>query len=99
MRFLHFFPISTACISSLLATNQYRPGQKIIAIPGSRSNLITYKLKRDPNLRLLSSEDWELVKYRQLRNLASNPLLSKELFISQIQNDPPEFHAAQLALF
>ena len=97
--FYTFFPISTACISSLLATNQYRPGQKIIAIPGSRSNLITYKLKRDPNLRLLSSEDWELVKYRQLRNLASNPLLSKELFISQIQNDPPEFHAAQLALF
>lgn len=94
-----FFPISTARISTLLSTNQHDPGPKFIVIPGSRSNLIAYKLKRDLNLRLLKSEDWQLVKYRQLRNLASNPLLSKELFISQIHSDPPEFHAGQLALF
>lgn len=94
-----FFPISSACVSQILSGNQDSPGQKIIVIPGSRSNLITYKLKRDPNMRLLKSEDWQLVKYRQLRNLADLPMLNQELFISQIKNDPPEFHAAQLTLF
>lgn len=94
-----FFPISSACVSQILSGNQDNPGQKIIVIPGSRSNLITYKLKRDPNMRLLKSEDWQLVKYRQLRNLADLPMLNQELFISQIKNDPPEFHAAQLTLF
>lgn len=94
-----FFPISTARISSLLAENRNLPGEKIIVLPGSRSNLIAYKLKRDPNLKLLKSEDWQLVKYRQLRNLANNPLLSHELFASQINSDPPEFHTRQLALF
>lgn len=94
-----FFPISTAQISRILVTNQSLPGQKLIVIPGSRSNLIAYKLKRDPNLRLLKGDDWQLVKYRQLRNLATNPLLSRDLFNTQITGDPPEFHSAQLALF
>ena len=84
-----FFPISSACVSQILSGNQDNPGQKIIVIPGSRSNLITYKLKRDPNMRLLKSEDWQLVKYRQLRNLADLPMLNQELFISQIKNDHP----------
>jgi len=94
-----FFPITTAQISRILVTNQDLPGQKVIVLPGSRSNLIAYKLKRDPNLRLLKGEDWQLVKFRQLRNLATNPLLSRELFNTQITGDPPEFHTAQLALF
>lgn len=79
--------------------NQDLPGQKIIVLPGSRSNLIAYKLKRDPNLRLLKGDKWQLVKFRQLRNLAGNPLLSRDLFNSQISGDPPEFHTSQLALF
>lgn len=94
-----FFPITSAQVSRILAMNQDLPGQKLIVLPGSRSNLIAYKLKRDPNLRLLSGEKWQLVKFRQLRNLAGNPLLSRELFASQINSDPPEFHTSQLALF
>lgn len=94
-----FFPIANAQISRILTMNQDLPGQKIIVLPGSRSNLIAYKLKRDPNLRLLKGDKWQLVKFRQLRNLAGNPLLSRDLFNSQISGDPPEFHTSQLALF
>ncbi len=94
-----FFPIAGAQISKILATNQDLPGQKFIVLPGSRSNLIAYKLKRDPNLRLLKGDRWQLVKFRQLRNLAGNPLLNRDLFVSQINSDPPEFHTSQLALF
>ena len=94
-----FFLIASAQISKILTMNQDLPGQKFIVLPGSRSNLIAYKLKRDPNLRLLKGDKWQLVKFRQLRNLAGNPLLSRELFNSQITGDPPEFHTSQLALF
>lgn len=94
-----FFPITTAQISTLLAANQHLPGQKLVVLPGSRSNLVALKLKRDPNLRLLKGDDWQLVKFRQLRNLMGNPLLSRDLFRSQISGDPPEFHTRQLALF
>ena len=94
-----FFPIATAQISRILTANQDLPGQKFIVLPGGRSNLIAFKLKRDPNLRLLNSDQWQLVKFRQLRNLAGNPLLNRELFVSQISGDPPEFHTSQLALF
>lgn len=94
-----FFPITTARFSNILVSNQHVRGQKLVVIPGSRSNLVAYKLKRDPNLRFLGGENWQLVKYRQVRNLAGNPLLSRELFTSQLSSDPPEFHSAQLALF
>jgi len=94
-----FFPIATAQISRILRMNRDLPGQKFIVLPGGRANLIAYKLKRDPNLRLLRGDKWQLVKFRQLRNLAGNPLLNRDLFNSQISGDPPEFHTSQLALF
>jgi len=94
-----FFTTASAQISRILSQNQELPGQKMIALPGSRSNLAAYKLKHDPYLRMLMDENWQLIKFRQIRNLAKNPLLTRALFISQINNDPPEYHTAQLALF
>ena len=94
-----FFTTASAQISKILSQNQTLPGQKMIALPGSRSNLAAYKLKHDPYLRMLMDENWQLIKFRQIRNLAKNPLLTRALFITQINNDPPEYHTAQLALF
>ncbi len=94
-----FFTTARAHISRILSQNQELPGLKMIALPGSRSHLAAYKLKHDPYLRMLKDENWQLIKFRQIRNLAKNPLLTRALFISQINNDPPEYHTAQLALF
>lgn len=94
-----FFPTTTAVIAPFLLHNADQPGLKLIVIPGSRSNLLSYKLKRDPNIEGLITKDWHFVKFRHLRNLIENPLLSRELFASQIVGDPPEHRASQLALF
>lgn len=94
-----FFPIATAEISQLIKLNQKLIGQKFIILPASRSNLVSYKIKRDPNLRMLKEENWHLVKFRQIRNLATNPNLSRENFLSLIMEDPPEFQSSQLSLF
>jgi hypothetical protein len=94
-----FFITSTAVVMPYLLKYNHQPGLKMIVIPGSRSNLLAYKLKRDPNLEQLVSSNWHFVKFRQLRNIYENPLLSRELFASHITGDPPEFRSSQLALF
>ncbi len=94
-----FFPIITTEFSELLIRHQDLPGRKLIVLPGSRANLAAFKLRRDPHLQSLKTENWSIVKYRQLRNLSDNPLLTRELFASQITGDPPEYRSTQLALF
>lgn len=94
-----FFPIITTEFSDLLIRHQDSPGRKMIVLPGSRANLAAFKLRRDPHLQLLKTEKWSIVKFRQLRNLSDNPLLTRELFASQIAGDPPEYRSTQLALF
>lgn len=94
-----FFPIITTEFSELLIRHQDLPGRKLIVLPGSRANLAAFKLRRDPHLQALKTESWSIVKYRQLRNLSDNPLLTRELFASQIAGDPPEYRSTQLALF
>ena len=94
-----FFPIITTEFSDLLIRHQDLPGKKLIVLPGSRANLAAFKLRRDPHLQSLKTENWNIVKYRQLRNLSDNPLLTRELFTTQITGDPPEYRSTQLALF
>ena len=94
-----FFPIITTEFSDLLIRHQLTPGRKLIVLPGSRANLAAFKLRRDPHLQSLKTENWSVVKYRQLRNLNDNPLLNRDLFASQITGDPPEYRSTQLALF
>lgn len=73
-------------------------GQKIIIIPGSRANLLAFKLKHNPFLAKLIAEHFKVVKFRQIRSIFENPLLTRELWDILIQEDPPELNASQLAL-
>ena len=94
-----FFPLLSACVSPLLRLFSRTPGQKYFVIPASRSNLVSYRLKRDPNLQLLCGESWHFVKFRQIRNLKEDMLLTRETFAERVLEDPPEYQRAQLSLF
>jgi hypothetical protein len=72
--------------------------QKIIIIPGSRANLLAFKLKHNPFLAKLIADHFKVVKFRQIRSIFENPLLTPELWDILIQEDPPELNASQLAL-
>ena len=72
--------------------------QRIIIIPGSRANLLAFKLKHDPYLAKLIADHFKVVKFRQIRSIFENPLLTRELWDILIEEDPPELNAAQLAL-
>ncbi len=89
--------------SAMVCRHLGKPGDtaaiKMMVFPGSRSNLLAYKKQRDPVLREKLDTCCMEVKFRLLRDLAANPLLSRKLFTEQIKADPPEYHASQLALF
>ncbi len=94
-----FFVSASAMISETIQRHRGLSGKKLIVLPGSRANLVSYKLRRDPNLQAMMQDDWHFVKFRLLRNIYENPLLTRELFAYQILGDPPEYRVSQLALF
>jgi len=92
------FVTSDAIISKFLFSQDSTPN-KVIIIPGSRANLLAVKLKLNPYFQKLVAENYQIIKFRQLRNIHKNPLLTRELWNNLIKDDPPELDAAQLALF
>jgi hypothetical protein len=88
--------------TAIITPHIYRPSnakKRVLVIPGSRANLLAYKRQRDPLLQKKMDQNYQVMKYRLVRDLDANPLLSRELFKEQILADPPEYRASQLALF
>ncbi|HAF48306.1 MAG TPA: hypothetical protein DCL08_03585, partial [Anaerolineaceae bacterium] len=94
-----FHVLSTAIVSKLIWENNGYTRTNVLVIPGSRANLLAYKKQRDPILGEILDHNFLTVKFRLIRDLDANALLTRDLFIEQIQIDPPEYRASQLALF
>ncbi len=94
-----FVILASAIVEKHLTNPQNEAKTRILLIPGSRANLLAYKEERDPVLKAKLDHGFTLMKYRLVRDLEANPLLSRELFREQLMADPPEFQSSQLALF
>ena len=94
-----FHVFSSAMICRHLKVGGDNAEIKMMVFPGSRANLLAYKKQRDPILKEKLKRCCLEVKFRLVRDLAANPLLTRKLFLEQIKADPPEYHASQLALF
>jgi hypothetical protein len=94
-----FQVFSSAMISKHLLNSQDAARINILVLPGSRANLLAFKQQQNPVLKQTLDRDYMVVKYRLIRDLEANPLLTRELFMEQIQADPPEYQSSQLALF
>ena len=93
-----FYILSTAILYPCLRKQQ-NARTNVLVIPGSRANLLAYKKQRNPLLKERLERNFLVMKYRLVRDLKANPLLSRELFKEQILADPPEYRSSQLALF
>lgn len=94
-----FVILASAIVEKHLNNVENQAQTRIILIPGSRANLLAFKKERDPVLKAKLDHGYTLMKYRLVRDLEANPLLSRELFREQLLADPPEFQSSQLALF
>jgi len=94
-----FHILASAIVQKHLQESHPSEGVKILLIPGSRANLLAYKTQRDPVLKAALDREFIVVKFRLIRDLEANPLLTRELFLEQIRVDPPKYQTSQLALF
>ena len=94
-----FTIVSSACIQEKIMGLVLPAHINILIVPGGRANLIAFKKQRNPILSSLLDKNFQIVKFRQIRSMAANPLLTRELFREQLQSDPPEYRNSQLALF
>ena len=94
-----FHILASAIVQKHLQEPPPQTGTRLLLIPGSRANLLAYKEQRDPVLKAALDREFIVVKFRLIRNLEANPLLTRKLFLEQIKVDPPEYQKSQLALF
>lgn len=95
-----FFITSNTVFSPLLMGRmQNRSCTPVIIFPASRSRLILEKQKRNPLLEETLRENWHLVKYRHIRKMGEQDLLSVQAWQYMLDADPPLWEpAAQLKL-
>jgi hypothetical protein len=84
----HFF-VTASCILSRFISRELLDSKSeiVIVYPGSRADLLNYKIKRDPILANQIS-DFHFVKYRHLRNLNENLDLNLQTWERLIDSDP-----------
>jgi hypothetical protein len=95
-----FFTTITAAIGGIILNEEYI-NKGIIVLPGSRANLVVYKLQRDPRLsKALNTSlgNWQCLKFRHLKSIAENPLLSRENLDHLLLLDPLTYSTPQLRL-
>ncbi len=95
------YPIVSAVIGEIILQSTVPPAQSLIILPGGRANLVAYKLRRDPRLGRLcdaTQNGWRFIKFRHLRWLVGNPLLSRENLDEQLALDPLTYSTSQLRL-
>jgi len=85
-----FYPLASSIISRYVLNDEpVIPPRRILVLPGSRSNLLAYKLKRDPRLAEAVASGWRFLKFRHLRQLARRADLSPAMLEEVFDEDPP----------
>lgn len=97
-----FYCIASSIISRYVLANPPAPDetavQRVIVLPGSRAQLLQTRLRRDPRLAEAAS-GWHFLKFRHLRQIASRPNLTLQLWAELLESDPLSDEAVQIPLF
>lgn len=97
----YFHVIATALLTPLLhKPDNPSTGVGVIVFPASRSRLIALKMQNNPHLRQSLEQNWKLVKFRLIRQIASRSSPSLSTWQQMIDQDPPLWEEArQLPIF
>ena len=96
-----FYPTVSSAISEIVLYGDQPPMRGFIVLPGSRANLLIYKLRRDPRISKAfnpSQGDWRILKFRHLRSLAESPILDRENLDQLLGLDPITYSTPQIWL-
>jgi len=96
----YLFAVTT---SAALGTHwlgpRLRARRRFLVLPGGRAELAAFKLRRDPRLKAaMSKDDWIILKFRQVRQMAANTQLTRATLEPAFYADPLDEGPTQLAL-
>jgi hypothetical protein len=96
-----FYPIASTLISRFFESPGLAPAPKrYLVLPGSRAELLSFKMDRNPQLEQQMNADWRILKFRHIRRLAQRNDLDLHLFGELINADPLEWNqATQMRMF
>lgn len=97
----HFFLLASSIISRfVLSPAGLDPKRCILVLPGSRSRLLAYKLRKDPHLAEETAAGWHFLKFRHLRQLSERTDLNLRLWDDLLDVDQPLLdEATQMTMF
>jgi len=82
-----FFITASSIISQFQEKFEPENFEVVILFPGSRSDLLSYKLKNDPIYKRRFGK-FHYVKYRHIRLLHENPGLTQHAWVKMLDSDP-----------
>lgn len=94
-----FWLTHTVClpIGDLIEDEEF---ENVQVFPGSRAELLKYKLLRNPLLRERTAHHWHFLKFRALRSLAARTDLTAEVWQMMLDSDPISLEeTTQLRMF
>ena len=97
----HFFLLASSIISRfVLSSGDLDPKRCVLVMPGSRSRLLAYKLRKDPHLAEVIGTGWHFLKFRHLRQLNGRTDLNRRLWDDLLDADQPLLEeATQMTMF
>lgn len=93
-----FYITDSAMFGNFIYPTKILTKNSLIVFPGGRSNLVNYKLRHDARLKNTIEKGWRLIKFRLIRRLSENPLLTLQNIDKQLSLDPLMENAPQLRL-
>jgi hypothetical protein len=93
-----FFISASGVLGRYMLEPETTGKKSIIVVPGSRANLVAYKLRTNPHLSLVFEQDWEFIKYRHIRQLVERSNLNRINFDEQLSLDPLTYTKPQIRL-
>ena len=93
-----FYVLPNAMISPILTQPLTKSFNKVIVLPGSRTELVMHKLEEDPRLPKILARDWRFVKFRQIRLMSLAQTIQLNNIDQFFDDDPMEETDSQLSL-
>jgi len=93
-----FYISASGILNKIITGFDPSPANPWIILPGSRAELIHYKMENNNPLAKAIQNSWGLVKYRHIRRIADEGGLTKEIFQERLALDPFTSDAPQLPL-
>jgi hypothetical protein len=83
------FHLTASGVIGVRIAGSHNPSvRRYIVLPGSRANLVLFKIKHNPALKQAVEAGWEFIKFRHIRQLAEIRLLDGENIAAHLSQDP-----------